>query len=69
MKTFALAALGAICGYVTGFVGGMFVIEASSTNLHDRSVEAAMTGAFVTGPLLAVIAVIMVVIIRSRRSA
>jgi len=49
-------------------LGGMFLIEAFSSNRHDRSVEAAMTGAFVVGPLMAVAAVIVVLVIRAQRA-
>ena len=66
MKTFALALLAAIGGYLVGLCGGMLLIEVFSSNTHDTSVEAAMTGAFVFGPLMALIAVI--VVFRSRHS-
>ena len=68
MKTFGLAVLAAIGGYVIGLFSGMLVIETFSSNRHDQSVEAAMTGAFVIGPLMAVTAVIMVVVVRSVRT-
>jgi len=44
---------------VLGAVGGGFLISVLSSNTHDRSVEAAMTGAFVTGPLIAIIGFIV----------
>jgi hypothetical protein len=68
MKTFGLAVLGAIGGYLIGLLSAMFLIETFSSNRHDPSVEAAMTGAFVIGPMMAVTAVIMVVVVRSRRT-
>jgi len=68
MKTFALGVLAALGGYIIGMLGGMFLIEAFSSNRHDRSVEAAMTGAFVVGPLMAVAAVIVVLAIRAQRA-
>lgn len=68
MKTFALGVLAALGGYIIGMLGGMFLIEAFSSNRHDRSVEAAMTGAFVVGPLMAVMAVIVVLVIRAQRA-
>jgi hypothetical protein len=68
MKTFGLAALATIGGYLIGLFGGMLAIDAFSSNTHDKSVEAAMTGAFVTGPLMAVVAVIVLLIFRSRRA-
>ena len=68
MKTFALGVLAALGGYIIGMLGGMFLIEAFSSNRHDRSVEAAMTGAFVVGPVMAVAAVIVVLAIRAQRA-
>ena len=68
MKTFALGVLAALGGYIIGMLGGMFLIEAFSSHRHDRSVEAAMTGAFVVGPLMAVVAVIVVLVIRAQRA-
>ena len=68
MKTFGLGVLAALGGYIIGMLGGMFLIEAFSSNRHDRSVEAAMTGAFVVGPLMAVVAVIVVFVLRAQRA-
>jgi hypothetical protein len=68
MKTLGLALLAAIGGYVMGFLGGMGAIEGFSSNTHDKPLEAAMTGAFVIGPLMAVVSVIVVLIYRSRRA-
>jgi hypothetical protein len=68
MKTFGLSVLAAIGGYFVGLFGGMVLIETFSSNTHDKSVEAAMTGAFVFGPLMAVVAVIMTLVFRSRHS-
>jgi hypothetical protein len=68
MKTVGVAFLTAIGGYLAGMFGGMLLIEAFSSNTHDRSLEAAMTGAFVTGPAIAVIAVIVVLVYRAART-
>ncbi len=57
MKNLGLAVLVMIIGYIVGLFGGMGLMEALSSNTHDRSLEAAMTGAFVIGPLAAFIAV------------
>lgn len=65
MKTFGLSVLSAIGGYLMGLFGGMLLIETFSSNQHDKSVEAAMTGAFVSGPLMAVVAVILMLVFRS----
>jgi predicted permease len=59
MKRFGIALLYAIGGYLVAAVLGYFLIEQFSSNTHDRSVEAAMTSAFVLGPLVAVIAFIV----------
>ena len=45
-----------IAGYVCGAFGGGFLVSQLSSNRFDRDMEAAMTGAFVTGPLAALIA-------------
>ena len=68
MKTFGLAVLAALGGYIIGLLSSMFLIETFSGNRHDRSLEAAMTGAFVFGPLMAVVAVIVILVIRARRA-
>jgi Na+/proline symporter len=66
MKTFGLVVLAAIGGYIIGLFGGMILIETFSSNVHDKSIEAAMIGAFVIGPFVSVVAVIVVVVFRSR---
>jgi hypothetical protein len=66
MKTFGFALLAAIGGYCVGLFGGMGLIELFSANQHDKSMEAAMTGAFVIGPLMAILAVIVVLVYRLR---
>ena len=43
--------LWAIPAYLAGAFGGGYLVSLLSSNTHDRSVEAAMTGAFVLGPL------------------
>lgn len=68
MKTFGAALLAAILGYVVGLFGTMAAIELVSSNTHDKSMEAAMTGAFVGGPMIAVISVIVILALRRKRS-
>ena len=46
---------GGLLGYALGAFGGGLLVSALSANTHDPSVEAAMTGAFVTGPLAGVV--------------
>lgn len=54
MIRFVFSFLGTIGGYVLGAVAGYLLVSRSS-NSHDGPVEAAMTGAFVSGPLGAVV--------------
>ena len=44
-----------LLGYVIGLFGGMGLVYQLSSNQHDRSIEAAMTGALFTGPLTALL--------------
>lgn len=41
MKVFGLAVLAAIIGYLMGLFGGMFLLDIFSSNVHDKSMEAA----------------------------
>nr|WP_295923142.1 hypothetical protein [uncultured Dyadobacter sp.] len=59
MKTFFLSLLIAIVAYVLAGVVSYFLITKFSSNVHDKSMEASMTSAFVVGPLIAVIAFIV----------
>ena len=68
MKRFGIALLFAIVGYLVAAVASYFLIGLLSSNVHDRSVEAAMTSAFVLGPLGAVVGFV-VGFIRAGRSA
>jgi hypothetical protein len=42
---------------VLGLILGMLAVSAFSTNQHDKELEAAMTGAFCVGPVLAVLGI------------
>ena len=55
MKRFGIALAHSLLGYVAMALLGYVAIGQFSTNVHDRQLEAAMTAAFVTGPLGAVI--------------
>jgi hypothetical protein len=59
MKRFGIAVLFAIVGYLVAAVASYFLVDLLSSNVHDRSVEAGMTSAFVFGPLGAVAAFIV----------
>jgi len=55
LRRLVIGVLWAVPAYVLGAFGGGYLIYLTSANQHDRSVEASMTGAFVLGPLVAVI--------------
>jgi uncharacterized membrane protein len=61
-----IALLATLAGYLVGAVGGGWLVSLLSSNTHDVSVEAAMTGAFVTGPLAALVAFIAGFILAKR---
>lgn len=50
--------LGLIGGYLAGALIGAALIELFSGNRHDKSLEEAMTAAFVSGPIGAVIGLV-----------
>ncbi|HET9223154.1 MAG TPA: hypothetical protein VFO07_11645 [Roseiflexaceae bacterium] len=62
MKTFGLSLLAGLVGYIVGLFGGMWLVSMLSPNTHDRTVEAAMTGAFFIGPLMAILAFVVTLI-------
>ena len=67
MKNVLVALGSAILFYGIGaFVGG-WLVSVFSSNRHDRSVEAAMTGAFVIGPLVAVVAFVATLLLLRAR--
>ena len=69
MKRFGIGVLCAVGGYLISAFAGYFLIDLLSSNTHDRSVEAAMTSAFVLGPLGAVVGFIAGFICSGRRSS
>jgi hypothetical protein len=59
----------ALIAFILSAVTGYLLILALSSNVHDRSVEAAMTGAFVFGPAGALLGFIGGCIFGGRRTA
>lgn len=55
MKAFLIAVALGFVGYLAGAFGGGFLINTFSSNAHDRSLETAMTGAFVCGPIVGLV--------------
>lgn len=68
MKRIGMGLLCAIGGYFVGALAGYFLIEWFSSNVHDRSLEAAMSSIFLWGPFGAVVAFIVGFIWGGRRS-
>jgi uncharacterized membrane protein YeaQ/YmgE (transglycosylase-associated protein family) len=68
MKRLGIGLLCAIGGYFVGAFAGYFLIEWFSSNVHDRSLEAAMSSIFVWGPVGAVVAFVVGFIRGGRRS-
>ncbi len=58
MRRLLVGVLWAVPAYVVGAIAGGYLLSVASTNQHDVSVEAAMTGAFVFGPLAGLVAFI-----------
>jgi TRAP-type C4-dicarboxylate transport system permease small subunit len=51
-----------IAGYLVGLFGGMWLITLLSSNRHDKAMEAAMTSAFVIGPVIAILAFVITLV-------
>lgn len=66
MKRAVTMLASAVGGYLAGAVAGYFFVTSLSANTHDRSVEAAMTAAFVAGPAGALVAIVAVVALTRR---
>jgi hypothetical protein len=59
MRRIGFGVLWGIAGYLCGAFGGGWLVTQMSTNTHDRGMEAAMTGAFLFGPLVGLIAFVV----------
>ena len=66
MAKFARILLGLALGYAAGVVIGAAWVMAFSGNSHDKSVEMAMTAAFVTGPIGAVTGAVLSGLLKKR---
>jgi len=67
MRRLFIGLISAVIGYIAGAFGGGYLLSVFSGNTHDPSVEAAMTGAFVLGPLGAVVALLIGLYLARRR--
>jgi hypothetical protein len=68
MKRFGIGLLWGIAGYIVVAVASYFLVLQLSSNQHDRELEAAMTSAFLFGPIGAVVAFILGMIRTGRSS-
>ncbi len=68
LRRFGFGVLFAIVAAIVAAVAGYFAIAEFSSNVHDRSVEAAMTGVFVCAPLGAILGFVAGFILGGRRS-
>ena len=67
-RTVLIAIVALLVGYGIGFFGGLVLVSRLSSNTHDRSVEAAMTAAFVTGPIAAVVSLVLALVVLYSRA-
>ena len=67
LRRLGFGLLFALAGLVLAAIASYFLIMALSSNVHDRSVEAAMTSAFFFGPIGAVIGFVVGAIFAGRR--
>lgn len=58
--------IGIVLGYVIGAGVGLVLVGLLSQNTHDKSLELAMTAAFVTGPIGALIGLVTGLLVRKR---
>lgn len=56
--------LGLVIGYLIGAGTGVLLVTLLSANTHDKSLETAMTAAFVTGPIGALAGVVVALLVR-----
>lgn len=68
MRRLGLSLLGLLLGYGGGVAAGFALITFASPNTHDKSLEAAMTAFFVTGPMGAILG-LAIALLLSRRTA
>ena len=55
LRRIGIGLLWAVVAYLVGAFGGGYLVSLLSSNQHDKEMEAAMTGAFVFGPLAAIV--------------
>lgn len=69
MRRFGLSLLGLLLGFGGGVAAGFALVTLASPNTHDKSIEAAMTAFFVTGPMGAILGLAIALLLSRKRSA
>lgn len=69
MRRLGLGFLGFILGYGAGVLAGFALVNLASPNVHDKSLEAAMTAFFVTGPMGAILGLAVALLLSRKRAA
>jgi hypothetical protein len=68
MRRVGLSLLGLLVGYGGGVAAGFALVTLASPNTHDRSVEAAMTAFFVTGPMGAILGLAIALLMSRKKT-
>ena len=68
MRRIGIGLLSGAGGYLSGAVAGYLLVWTFSGNVHDRELEAAMTGAYIVGPAVAVVALALALALGGRRA-
>lgn len=69
MRILLTGVIGVIAGYVLGALIGAGLVAGLSGNVHDKQQEIAMTAAFFTGPLGALVGLVWSLVAIWRRRA
>lgn len=69
LRRLGFGALFAVAAFIAAAIASYFLILQLSSNVHDRSVEAAMTSVFFFGPIGAVVGFVAGAIFGGRRPA
>jgi F0F1-type ATP synthase membrane subunit c/vacuolar-type H+-ATPase subunit K len=64
MKVIGVSLLAGVIGYAAGVLIGIALVNLLSSNQHDRSQEAVITGFFFAGPVAAVLSFVVTLIVK-----